>query len=172
MYICFNSLIQRRRYNYLNQICLCLPCVNLYSSAFKRNLYSSDSEIRYCTYQYIVWISFTHYFVTVRLVCQRKIIINNSVGKLHAWLYRDSGGLGLNLVWSIFSFPYCYIWCYDHLWGNPRNVTGQTGLMASTRGMFNRPSAHKLALAKFPFTCKTNFSIHSDKHASDYSVST
>lgn len=67
MYICFNSLIQRRRYNYLNQICLCLPCVNLYSSAFKRNLYSSDSEIRYCTYQYIVWISFTHYFVTVRL---------------------------------------------------------------------------------------------------------
>lgn len=72
-------------YNYLNQICLCLPCVNLYST-FKRNLYSSDSEIRYCTYQYIVWISFTHYFVTVRLVCQRKIIINNSVGKLHDYI--------------------------------------------------------------------------------------
>lgn len=31
------------------------------------------------------------------------------------------------------------------------NVTGQTGLTASTRGMFNRASAHKLALAKFPF---------------------
>lgn len=37
--------------------------------------------------------------------------------------------------------------------------------------MFNRANAHKLALTKFPFTSKINFSVHSAEHVSDCSVS-